>query len=77
MVVEFLGYLMNYYMWMKTFEFLMLSQEQVLYHYTSLVVRVIIGVDISKEILNEARRKVIDEVLELVMQRKLSGILSR
>lgn len=68
---------MNYYMWMKTFEFLMLSQEQVLYHYTSLVVRVIIGVDISKEILNEARRKVIDEVLELVMQRKLSGILSR
>ncbi len=77
MVVEFLGYLMNYYMWMKTFEFLMLSKEQVLYHYTSLVVRVIIGVDISKEILNEARRKAIDEVLELVMQRKLSGILSR
>lgn len=68
---------MNYYMWMKTFEFLMLSQEQILYHYTSLVVRVIIGVDISKEILNEARRKAIDEVLELVMQRKLSGILSR
>lgn len=77
MVVEFLGYLMNYYMWMKTFEFLMLSKEQLLYHYTSLVVRVIIGVDISKEILNEARRKAIDEVLELVMQRKLSGILSR
>ena len=68
---------MNYYMWMKTFEFLMLSQKQVLYHYTSIVVRVIIGVDISKEILNEARRKAIDEVLELVMQRKLSGILSR
>ncbi len=55
----------------------MLSKKQVLYHYTSIVVRVIIGVDISKEILNEARRKAIDEVLELVMQRKLSGILSR